>query len=212
MTLTEIEYGSLASSATINSNFQYLQDKITELSALITSETSGYSSTVATLNNSISELLNCKDSFIPVGAIIPIQDSTIPTGFLLCDGSELKVADYGDLYTAIGKTYGQTDSTKFNLPDLRNKTLWGIGSSTTLGEYLKAALPNITGTYTPSGAYFGSATGAFYQGPGSASTNQNYGGSGSNIAFDASRSSSIYSNDATTVQPPAIVTNFVIKY
>ena len=34
MTLTEIEYGSLASSAILNGNFNYLQEKITELSAL----------------------------------------------------------------------------------------------------------------------------------------------------------------------------------
>ena len=32
MTLTEIEYGSLASSAILNGNFNFLQDKITELS------------------------------------------------------------------------------------------------------------------------------------------------------------------------------------
>jgi len=30
--------------------------------------------------------------------------------------------------------------------------------------------------------------------------------------FDASRSSSIYSNNVTTVQPPALVFNYTIKY
>ena len=66
MSLTEIEYGSLASSSVLNGNFQFLQDKITELSALITSQTSSFSSTVATLNNSITELLGYKNSFIPM--------------------------------------------------------------------------------------------------------------------------------------------------
>src|SRR5574344_2027224 len=102
MTLTEIEYGSLASSATLNGNFQYLQAKITELSALITTETSSYSSDVATLNNSINSLLSYKDSFIPTGTIIATQNATIQTGFLFCDGSELLVADYEALYAVIG--------------------------------------------------------------------------------------------------------------
>ena len=93
MTLTEIEYGSLASSAILNGNFNFLQDKITELSALITSETSSYSSTVATLNKSISELLNLRESFIPTGTIIISQSPDISSGFLLCDGSELKIED-----------------------------------------------------------------------------------------------------------------------
>src|SRR5574344_1069084 len=145
MTLTEIEYGSLASSATLNGNFQYLQDKITELSALITSETSSYSSTVSTLNNSITTLLSYKNSFIPTGTIIATQNATIPIGFLFCDGSELLVADYEALYAVIGATYGQSDSTKFKLPDLRGITLFGKSQNNTLGETLEAGLPNITG-------------------------------------------------------------------
>jgi len=208
MTLTEIEYGSLASSATLNGNFQYLQDKLTELSALITSETSGYSSTVATLNNSINDLLDCKDSFIPTGAIIPIQDKVIPTGFLLCDGSEILIADYGALYSIIGKTYGQTDSTKFNIPDLRDKTLFGISSSTTLGETLKAALPNITGTI--GGTYRGES-GAFYYKSGY-NTFDGAAAKSNLFGFNASLSNDIYNDSCKTVQPPALVTNFVIKY
>lgn len=210
MTLTEIEYGSLASSAILNGNFNFLQDKITELSALITSETSSYSSTVATLNKSISELLDLRESFIPTGTIIISQSPDISSGFLLCDGSELKIEDYQDLYDVIGTTYGQSDSTTFCIPDLRNKTVWGISSSTNLGADIPAGLPNITGQFTAEGAYGGARGGAFYNW-GSSNCNQNYGGTGTGWGFDASRCSSVYGR-SSTVQPPAIITNFLIKY
>lgn len=188
MTLTEIEYGALASSAILNGNFNFLQDKITELSALITSETSSYSSTVATLNKSISELLSLRESFIPTGTIIISQSPDIPSGFLLCDGSELKIEEYQNLYDVVGTTYGQSDSTTFCIPDLKNKTVWGISSSTTLGTSIEAGLPNITGHFTASGAYGGVREGAFFDWS-SSSCNQNYGGSGTGWGFDASRCS-----------------------
>lgn len=210
MTLTEIEYGSLASSTVLNNNFQYLQDKITELSALITSETSSYSSTVATLNNSITDLLAYKESFIPVGTIITSQAADIPSGFLLCDGSEVKIDEYEDLYEVIGATYGQTDSTTFCLPDLKDKTVWGKGTETTLGQTLEAGLPNITGGFNKT--KWDGANGAFYfVGSGGTNSNAASGGSGSYVGFDASRSNSIYGK-SSTVQPPAVVTNFIIKY
>lgn len=211
MSLTEIEYGSLASSAVLNGNFNFLQDKITELSSLITSETSSYSSTVATLNKSINDLLEMKDSFIPTGTIIISQSPEIPKGFLLCDGSEIAIADYQDLYDVIGTTYGQSDSTTFCIPDLKNKTVWGSGS-VDVGTTVDAGLPNIEGsvgitlnTWSGSGAFYNSGSGYMIGGSGSWGSNSNL------INLDASRSSSIYGN-SNTVQPPAVVTNFVIKY
>ena len=211
MSLTEIEYGSLASSAVLNGNFNFLQDKITELSSLITSETSSYSATVATLNKSINDLLEMKDSFIPTGTIIISQSPEIPKGFLLCDGSEIAIADYQDLYDVIGTTYGQSDSTTFCIPDLKNKTVWGSGS-VDVGTTVDAGLPNIEGsvgitlnTWSGSGAFYNSGSGYMIGGSGSWGSNSNL------INLDASRSSSIYGN-SNTVQPPAVVTNFVIKY
>ncbi len=210
MSLTEIEYGSLASSSVLNGNFQFLQDKITELSALITSETSSFSSTVATLNNSITELLGYKDSFIQTGTIIISQASEIPSGFLLCDGSEIKIDEYEDLYAVIGTTYGQSDSTTFCIPDLTGRTVFGIAENGTLGDYLEAGLPNITGSFNKT--KWDGASGSFYFiGSGGVNSMQATSGSGSTVGFSASRSNAIYGK-SSTVQPPAMVTNFLIKY
>lgn len=58
MALTNIEYGSLASSETMNKNFMYLDDKIAETSDSIMTSISSILSNIATINarlNDISE-------------------------------------------------------------------------------------------------------------------------------------------------------------
>ena len=58
----------------------------------------------------------------PVGSVIIIMSSTIPDGWLLCDGRPVSRSDYTELWNALGTTsspYGQGDgSTTFNLPPL----------------------------------------------------------------------------------------------
>ena len=41
-----------------------------------------------------------------VGMIAPFGMSSVPTGWLACDGSEVSVSTYSDLHTAIGTTWG----------------------------------------------------------------------------------------------------------
>lgn len=211
MSLKNIEYGSVASSSDMNSNFQYLETEIGNLSDAITTKTASFSSSVATLNNSVREVLNYKNSFFQTGMIISTVATVVPDGFLLCDGSEVSVAEYPDLYAVIGTTFGSSDSTKFKLPDLRDKTLWGSGSSA-LGTTLTSKIPNIKGRIGNVDVTGASSTGAFYR-SGSSGKLENQGGSADpNVYFDASRVSDVYSNDVSIVQPPAIVVNFVIKY
>jgi microcystin-dependent protein len=61
-----------------------------------------------------------KSGFIqsyPVGTIIMRANTTIPDGWLLCDGRPVAQADYPALYAHLGATYGAT-SPNFNLPPL----------------------------------------------------------------------------------------------
>lgn len=55
-----------------------------------------------------------------LGEIRLYAGSTIPTGWLACDGSSLSILQNQSLYTLLGTTYGATSST-FNLPDLRSR-------------------------------------------------------------------------------------------
>lgn len=56
-----------------------------------------------------------------------------PAGWLVCNGAQYAIADYGDLHTAIGTTWGAltngsggAGSTHFRVPDLRGEFLRGF--------------------------------------------------------------------------------------
>ena len=58
---------------------------------------------------------------MPTGSIIPFAGTTIPAGYLLCDGSAISRTTYADLFAVIGTVYGAGDgSTTFNVPMLTN--------------------------------------------------------------------------------------------
>lgn len=55
MALEHIEYGSLASSAMMNDNFEYLDDRISGLAESLASDISGVCSSIASISSSVSE-------------------------------------------------------------------------------------------------------------------------------------------------------------
>ncbi len=65
---------------------------------------------------------------VPSGTILPFGGSvvTVPSGYLVCDGSEVNIADYPLLFAAIGTSWGGNGSTTFRLPDLRGQFLRGV--------------------------------------------------------------------------------------
>jgi microcystin-dependent protein len=64
--------------------------------------------------------------YVPVGAIMPFAGGTPPSGWLICDGSEVSRTVFAPLFAAIGTTFGSGDgSTTFNLPDLRGNVAVG---------------------------------------------------------------------------------------
>lgn len=70
---------------------------------------------------------------IPSGTIVRYASSTVPTGYLSCDGSAVSRSTYSDLFSKIGTTYGSGDgSTTFNLPDCRDKVTIGAGQGSGL--------------------------------------------------------------------------------
>ena len=119
--------------------------------------------------------------------------------YLLCDGSE------------ISAVYPKLRSLMTHTPDLRDRVPQGSGIYA-VGSQIEPALPNIRGTIAITRMNGWVYSGAFV--PGSDSIpNSDYssGGYGKYLHFDASKYNSIYSDDCTTVQPPAIAVNFYIK-
>lgn len=56
-----------------------------------------------------------------VGEIKMHASSTVPSGFLECNGASVLRSDYPGLWATIGGAHGVADGTHFNLPDLRGK-------------------------------------------------------------------------------------------
>ena len=68
-------------------------------------------------------------SVIPIGTIIPVASgSSVPSGYLLCNGQTVAGADYRDLSAVIGAQYGG-DDINFNLPDYEDSVLYGVNSN-----------------------------------------------------------------------------------
>lgn len=158
---------------------------------------------------------------IPIGVVQAFAGNTVPDGWLLCDGSAVSRTDYAGLYAVIGTTYGAGDGTDtFNLPNLVDKFIQG---NAVAGTEHSAGLPNITGSFdilyaTNNVSIIRASEGAFSS-PASAvyesSSFLQTGSSGTNVRyqqpFDASKSDAIYGN-STTVQPPALTMQYIIKY
>lgn len=73
-----------------------------------------------------------------IGEVINYAGSTVPDGWLLCDGSQVSRVTYKGLFEAVGTTYGAGNgTTTFNLPDCRGRFTLGKAASSTgsvLGE------------------------------------------------------------------------------
>ena len=79
-----------------------------------------------------------------------IAGSTIPDGWLLCNGAAVSRTTYAKLFAAIGTRYGSGNgSTTFNLPNFNGRHVLGTTNTGNLGSYVSAGLPDITG-----GAFF----------------------------------------------------------
>lgn len=154
---------------------------------------------------------------LPVGAITAFTANSIPSGWLLCDGSTFDETLYPALFLALGGNV---------LPDLRNRFLEGADS--VVREYKEAGLPNITGSFRDFNRLvtFTNITGAFkgedriyYRSNGEASPVSNP----TLLKLDASKGETktdgtvktedeahVYGN-SDTVQPASYTVNYIIK-
>ena len=71
-----------------------------------------------------------ENSVVSVGTIISYSTSSVPSGYLKCEGQTVSRTEYKALFEKIGTTYGAGDgSTTFNVPDLRGEFIRGTGTN-----------------------------------------------------------------------------------
>lgn len=89
---------------------------------------------------------------VPVGSIISFAGLTPPQGYLFCDGAEIQISLYPELYAVIGNTYKGADPylgvATFRLPDLRGRFALGADN---MNNGIQVPL-------APTGASFGTTT------------------------------------------------------
>ena len=87
----------------------------------------------------------------PTGSVYTFAGSTVPTGWLKCNGALLSRTTYASLFAVIGTTYGAGDgSTTFALPDLRGEFVRGAddGRGVDAGRVLGSAQAGQNASHT----------------------------------------------------------------
>ncbi len=103
MPLTNIEYGSLASSEVMNDNFEYLDDRITTVAGNITSTASAINSNIASMNSTFTSQYE--------GVISDIGDLENSLDDLISDFEAYDLTpDYEHAVTVVNKTNGGSGS------------------------------------------------------------------------------------------------------
>ena len=88
-----------------------------------------------------------------IGEIVCFAGPTSPnSNWILCDGRSIVRADYADLFAVIGTVYGSADSAHFNIPDLTDRVIAGVGSNA-LGAAYGEATHLLTTAEIPSHAH-----------------------------------------------------------
>ena len=150
----------------------------------------------------------------PAGTVMAYAGSSVPSGWLECNGQAVSRSTYSALYSAIGTRYGAGNgSTTFNVPDYRVEFLrgWdhgrGVDSGRTIGSYQADALQNITGTFS-TGRNGRAASGAFQNYKVGSWSNRNEAYDGDKWDFDASR----VARTANETRPRNRAVMYIIKY
>ena len=153
--------------------------------------------------------------YVPVGTLLQGLYATAPTGFLLCNGQEVAIESFPELYAVIGTLEGCQSENEgmFKVPDFRGRFLEGANGN--LGKRIEAGLPNIDGTLyfdiaTSGTSGYGALSDTYYT-----TTAGVIGITGNGkmaiLRINASKSNKIYGK-SKTVQPPAVCVNYIIKY
>jgi len=170
---------------------------------------------------------------IPTATIIPWSSSSVPSGYLECNGQAVSRSTYSALFAIVGTTYGAGDgSSTFALPDSQDRCIVSKSNNKALastdGANTVAATGNISGStanatlstpqiashshsgtanYSKPGAGPGATNAPYYSTASQSGTSGNT-GSGNGHSHNMSAN---FSGDATSVLQPYLTIIYIIK-
>lgn len=71
---------------------------------------------------------------VNTGLILPWGSTSVPSGFLECNGQSVSQATYAALFAIIGTTYGDPGGGNFNVPDLTDRIIVNKSNTKTLAQ------------------------------------------------------------------------------
>jgi len=100
-----------------------------------TADETGYETKKNPSDTTLTDLnkIFCKKLFVEIGTVVIWYTSSIPEGYLLCDGTAHSTSTYSNLYSVIGNIYGG-DTTNFNVPNFNSYRIPYYTTTTTFGS------------------------------------------------------------------------------
>jgi len=143
---------------------------------------------------------------VPSGSVFTMATTTVPSGYLECDGAAVSRTTYADLFAAIGTTWGAGNgSSTFNVPNLRGEFVrgWdngrGIDTDRTFASFQDHQLQEHSHTES----YNVNSSGQDQAGSGS--------GDNDNVGSKQTDTSGTTGNFGTETRPRNIAMMYVIK-
>ena len=161
---------------------------------------------------------------VPAGSVFTFASTTVPSGYLECNGAAVSRSTYASLFSAIGTTHGSGDgSSTFNLPDLRGQFVRGFdnGRGVDSGRSFASSQTDQNKSHAHSVTDPGHVHATTFDNkkyfPGGGSTSISYGGSGGYPADVFTMSSgttgiSLANDGGTENRPKNIALMYVIKF
>ena len=170
---------------------------------------------------------------VNTGIIVPWTSTSVPSGFLECNGSNVSRSTYADLFAVVGTTYGSGDGgTTFGLPDLQNNVALGRSNNKALASTGGADTASTAGSVSVAGAaadhtltsdemaahthnqaYTGAGPYACGEGNQATITSTTSGAAGQSSAHghNVTVNAGTYSGSATSVLQPYVTLLYLIK-
>ena len=157
-------------------------------------------------------------ALVPTGSVFAMATSTVPSGYLECDGSAVSRTTYADLFATIGTTWGNGNGTStFNLPNLRGEFVrgWDNGRGVDSGRTFASSQSEMVGTHNHTindpGHSHAVNINVYQQGAGPNASTDMANRAGNTQSSTSTTGITINNNSGTETRPRNIAMMYVIK-